>query len=87
MKKPTIRKGEIHSVEFRPAKGGAVSTTRTKYKRGGTGGGGDYDFEEENEVHSNLDVGKIKAIIQHALANADEELAEIAGKKEPKAKG
>ena len=74
---PSVRKGEIHSVEFRPAKGGAISTTRTKFKRGGTGGGGDYDFEEQNEVHPNLSVEKIRAIIRHALSNPEEEMAEM----------
>lgn len=82
--KPAKRMGEIHSLEFRPAKGGAVSVTRTRHRRGGQGGGPDFDYEEEQEVHQNLDVGKIKAIIQHALSNADEELAEMKGKKEPK---
>lgn len=46
------RKGEVISVEFRPAKGGVVSETRTKYKRGGQGGGPMDDYEHETAVHS-----------------------------------
>jgi hypothetical protein len=33
------RKGEVMGLEFKPAKGGLISETHMKYKRGGQGGG------------------------------------------------
>jgi hypothetical protein len=78
------RKGEFHSLEFRPAKGGAVSTTRMKYKRGGQGGGPDYDYESQEEVHPNMQSAhdKIKAVMGDVLAELKEDMAEArTGKK------
>jgi hypothetical protein len=48
------RKSELIEVSFKPAKGGIISETRTKVKRGGQGGGPDYDYETENGAHPDL---------------------------------
>lgn len=49
-------KPEVESIEFRPAEGPAlISTTRTKYKRGGQGGGPSHDYESEEAVHTSLE--------------------------------
>lgn len=49
------KKGELIEVSFKPAKGGVISETRSKHKRGGQGGGPDYDYETENAVHSSAE--------------------------------
>lgn len=48
------RKGEMVGMEFKPAKGGAVSETHMRYKRGGQGGGPTEDHEHETAVHPTL---------------------------------
>jgi len=45
------RKGEVMRLEFKPAKGGLISETHMKYKRGGQGGGPMEDHEMESAVH------------------------------------
>jgi len=47
-------KPELMGVEYTPAKGGVISETRTATKRGGMGGGGDYDHKSEKAVHPTL---------------------------------
>ena len=49
------RKGEVLGIEFKPAKGGLVSETHMRYKRGGQGGGPDWDHESETGVHPNME--------------------------------
>jgi len=48
------RKGEVMGLEFKPAKGGLISETTTKYKRGGQGGGPMEDHERESAVHPTI---------------------------------
>jgi len=47
-------KPELMGVEYTPAKGGVISDTRTRIKRGGMGGGGDFDHKSEKAVHPTL---------------------------------
>jgi hypothetical protein len=48
-------KGRLCEISFRPADGGAISETRTVYKRGGQGGGPDVDYDHETAVHPTLE--------------------------------
>ena len=47
------KKRELVTVEYRPAKNGIISETRTRTARGGQGGGPDYDLDHETAVHRN----------------------------------
>ena len=47
-------KPKLVAVEFRPAKNGIISETRTRTPRGGQGGGPDFDHETEQAVHPNV---------------------------------
>ena len=51
MKSP---KSELMGVDFTPAKGGVISETRTRIKRGGMGGGPDFDHNSVKAVHPTL---------------------------------
>lgn len=67
-------KSEVMEVSFRPAKGGVISETRSRTKRGGQGGGPDYDYETENGVHPT---------VKHAAAHLEKTLGHaFAGKVE-----
>ena len=48
-------KPEVVRISFEPAEGGLVSETHMKYKRGGQGGGPDYDHETERGIHSTME--------------------------------
>lgn len=48
-------KSTITGVDFTPAKGGVISTTSMKTKRGGTGGGPDYEHKSEQTIHPTLE--------------------------------
>lgn len=72
MKKERGGKPEIQSVNFEPAEGGLVSETRMKYKRGGQGGGPDYDYETERAIHPS---------IEHAAEHLREKLGHHFGAK------
>jgi hypothetical protein len=58
-------KGRLCEISFRPADGGAISETRTVYKRGGQGGGPDVDYDHETAVHPTL---------EHAVKHLKKEL-------------
>lgn len=58
MKNEKADKGKVHSLEFRPAKGGIISRTVMAHKRGGHGGGPDYDHSSEERVHPDMDSAK-----------------------------
>jgi hypothetical protein len=60
------RKGRLCEISFRPAEGGAISETRTEYKRGGQGGGPDVEYDHETAVHPTL---------EHAVKHLKKELA------------
>jgi hypothetical protein len=49
------KKAELLEVSYKPAQGGVISETRTRMKRGGQGGGPDYDHETEQAVHPTLE--------------------------------
>jgi hypothetical protein len=51
----THAKGEVQEVSFRPAEGGLVSETHTKFKRSGQGGGPDFDHERETAIHPTIE--------------------------------
>ena len=51
MAKKVERKAEVRSMTFEHAKNGLVSRTHLRSKRSGQGGGPDYDYEEETNVH------------------------------------
>jgi len=55
--------GHVESISFRPAEGGLVSETTTKYKRGGSGGGPDSEYDRETGIHPT---------IEHAIAHLKE---------------
>lgn len=48
-------KKELVSVEYRPAKGGMISTTNMRTKRPGVGGGPDFNHEREEMVHPSME--------------------------------
>lgn len=48
-------KPEIEGVHFKPAKGGLISETSMKFKRGGQGGGPMHDYEHETAVHPTME--------------------------------
>ena len=66
MKEKRGRKGRLCEISFRPADGGAISETRTEYKRGGQGGGPDVEYDHETAVHPTL---------EHAVKHLKKELA------------
>jgi hypothetical protein len=47
-------KPEVESVSFRPAKGGMISETHMRIKRGGQGGGPVHDYESNTAVHPDM---------------------------------
>ena len=55
MKNAIRKSGEVHSIEFKPAKGGLISSTHLRFKRGGQGSGPDYDNETEMAVHPTIE--------------------------------
>jgi hypothetical protein len=65
LKEERGRKGRLCEISFRPAEGGAISETRTEYKRGGQGGGPDVDYDHETAVHPTL---------EHAVKHLKKEL-------------
>lgn len=77
-------KSEVCEVSFKPAKGGLVSETRTKSKRGGQGGGPDYDYETENGVHSTLEHASkhLKSTLGHHFGEGQHEDGDAAAPKE-----
>lgn len=68
--KPTVT-----SVEFRPAKGGVVSETRTETKRGGQGGGPMCDYDSATAVHPTLEsaADHLKKHMGNAFSDSDRE--------------
>jgi hypothetical protein len=67
--------GRLSEISFRPAdKGGAISETRTEYKRGGQGGGPDVDYDHETAVHPT---------IEHAVKHLKAKLGPAMGEPEP----
>jgi hypothetical protein len=50
-----MKKPEMMGVRFEPAKGGAISHTETRTRRGGQGGGPDYDHEDDKMVHPTIE--------------------------------
>lgn len=73
--------GKVCEISFRPAEGGAVSETRTEYKRGGQGGGPDVDYDHETAVHPTLEhaVKHLKAALGPAFAGQHAEEPEPEG--------
>lgn len=67
------RKGETVGVEFKPATGGIISTTHMRFKRGGQGGGPDFDHEHEEAVHPTM---------EHAVGHLRTTLGGVFGKSE-----
>jgi hypothetical protein len=69
------KKAEIVEVSFKPATGGIVSETRSKMRRGGQGGGPDWDYETESGVHPTLKHASehLKATLGHHFAAAPKE--------------
>lgn len=65
-------KREVEAVEFRPAKGGVISETKTKVHRGGQGGGPDYDYEREETGHPTHEhaAAHLKKMLGHAFGQA-----------------
>lgn len=63
-------KPEVESVTFRPAKGGVISETARKIKRGGQGGGPMHDYEHETTVHPTIESAHehLTAMMGHAFA-------------------
>lgn len=72
-------KGEIEHIMLRPAKGGVVSSTSMKYKRGGQGGGPSHDYEEETRVHPTHEhlASHLKDVLGHVYEHAAEEEKEV----------
>lgn len=66
-------KPEVQEVTFRPAKGGVVSETRMKYKRGGQGGGPMNDYESQTAVHSSHEEPSkhLKAMLGRCFGNEE----------------
>lgn len=54
-KKESGGKPEVVRISFEPAEGGLVSETNMKYKRGGQGGGPDWDHETERAIHPTME--------------------------------
>lgn len=71
-------KGEVESVQFKPAKGGVISETRHKIKRGGQGGGPLHDYEHETAVHPTIESAHahLTAMMGHSFAGKAEEKEE-----------
>jgi hypothetical protein len=67
------KKTEVEEISFRPATGGAVSDVRTKTRRGGQGGGPDYDYDHQTAVHATL---------EHAQAHLAKHLGDCFGSSE-----
>lgn len=67
-------KPEVKEVSFKPAKGGIVSETRKEVKRGGQGGGPNYDYEHETAVHPTIESAHahLTAMMGHAFAGKEE---------------
>ncbi len=78
MKKAQGGKPEVDEVSFKPAEGGVISETRSKYKRGGQGGGPDYDYEHTTAIHST---------IEHAQAHLAKTMGGHYGKESEPEKG
>lgn len=81
--------GKVCEISFRPAKGGAVSETRTEYQRGGQGGGPDVDYEHETAVHPTMAhaVNHLKNHLAEAFPQGDRssvepDVADAAGSEE-----
>lgn len=71
----TRKVGKIDEVSFRPMKGGKkeagiISHTRTKYDRGGQGGGPEADYESEERYHPTIAhaVKHLKSAFGHSEA-------------------
>jgi hypothetical protein len=69
------KNGEVCEVSFKPAKGGVISETRTKMKRGGQGGGPDYDYKTENGVHPSMEHASahLKSTLGHSFTDTEAE--------------
>jgi len=70
------RKGRLCEISFRPADGGAISETRTEYKRGGQGGGPDVDYDHETAIHPTMEHAErhLRKTLGPAFGDEEEEL-------------
>lgn len=69
------RKPEVVGIEFKPAKGGMMSETRTRQQRSGQGGGPLMEHDSEMAIHPTMDHAKahLEKCMGHCFGSSDSE--------------